>query len=106
MCSSLRLGANLIDKQCTQTGLKNPKKYTEDGFTVKIHLSTHSDELNQYYEQLIDYSFVYPQHTQMYDVEGCAIFVQDKNLDLYSKTAGPENFGSCLLEYERHLTRS
>jgi hypothetical protein len=105
MCSSLRLGADLIDQQCTQTGLKKPKKYMENGFAAKIHFSTDSNDLKQNYNRT-DYSFVYPQHTQMYDAEGCAIFVQNKKFDLYSKTAGPENFGACLLEYERYLTGS
>lgn len=106
MCSSLRIGADLIDQQCTQTGLKRPKKYMKNGFTAKIHFSTNSDDLSQNYKRRTYYSFVYPKHTQMYDAEGCAIFVRNKNLDLYSKTAGPENFGACLLEYERYLTGS
>lgn len=106
MCSSLRLDADLIDQQCTQTGLKKPQKYMKNGFTAKIHLSTNRDDLSQNYKQRTDYSFLYPQHIQMYDVEGCAIFVQNKNLDLHSKTPSAENFGACLLEYERYLTGS
>ena len=106
MCSSLRLDADLIDQQCTQTGLKKPQKYIKNGFTAKIHLSTNRDDLSHNYKQRTDYSFLYPQHIQMYDVEGCAIFVQNKNLDLHSKTPSAENFGACLLEYERYLTGS
>lgn len=104
MCSSLRLDADLIDQQCTQTGLKKPQKYVKNGFTVKIHFSTNSDDLSQNYKQRALYSFVYPQHAQMYDHEGCAIFVLNNTLDLYSKTTSAENFGACLLEYELYLT--
>lgn len=106
LCSSLRLGPNLIDQQCTQTGLKKPQKYLKNGFSTKIHFSKDSGDLSQNYKQRAAYSFIYPQHIQMYDLEGCAIFVRNNKLDLYSKTTGPENFGTCLLEYERCRTRS
>lgn len=104
MCSSLRLGPDLINKQCTQTGFKKPVKYMKNGFTATIHFLTDSDDLTKNYTRQTVYSFVYPKHSQMYDAEGCAIFVRNKNLDLYSKTGGAENFASCLLEYERYLT--
>lgn len=104
MCSSLRLGPDLIDKQCTQTGLKRPREYMQNGFTATIHFLADSDDLTKNYARQTDYSFFYPQHSQMYDAEGCAVFVRNKNLDLYSTTRGAENFASCLLEYERYLT--
>lgn len=105
MCTKLSVDDVVIDNECSQTGFNRSLSYENTDVKIDLILSVALDEVASKFDRREQYLFNYPSDAEFYQEVGCAIFVKETMINLYSIKPGIETLGDCLLNYEYFLTR-